>query len=310
MYQKASYNVTCEFCGKPFESHNKSKRYCSKICRCMGYNRASGRVKSEPFHKTCVICGKPFDSYRNATITCHDCYVAKRGNKTGVHHAKFGECWHYVETQAKEFNERHDGFTYIESRKTGYTKRIRLKCNKCGNIIERAASTCRQKGLECEFCKETDAKTNSKKKAQTKLVCFFYALIESKTPKKCKACGNTFYSVSPDAKYCSRKCKRGGKSYRARCKKYGVYYDSSVTLPKIIARDNGICQICGKKCDENDRGWGTIGANAPTIDHIIPLAKGGTHTFGNVQLAHAICNSYKRDLVEIYDGEQYKSAEG
>jgi hypothetical protein len=26
------------------------------------------------------------------------------------------------------------------------------------------------------------------------------------------------------------------------------------------------------------------------------LANGGTHTWDNVQCAHAICNSYKRDL--------------
>lgn len=32
---------------------------------------------------------------------------------------------------------------------------------------------------------------------------------------------------------------------------------------------------------------------APVLDHIIPLAMGGTHEPKNVQLAHFICNSYK-----------------
>lgn len=36
----------------------------------------------------------------------------------------------------------------------------------------------------------------------------------------------------------------------------------------------------------------------PTIDHIVAMANGGGHTWDNVQLAHAICNSYKRDLSE------------
>jgi 5-methylcytosine-specific restriction endonuclease McrA len=34
---------------------------------------------------------------------------------------------------------------------------------------------------------------------------------------------------------------------------------------------------------------------APTVDHIIPLARGGSHTWDNVQLAHHLCNSLKGD---------------
>lgn len=30
------------------------------------------------------------------------------------------------------------------------------------------------------------------------------------------------------------------------------------------------------------------------VDHIVPIAKGGAHTFGNTQPAHAQCNSKKR----------------
>ena len=37
--------------------------------------------------------------------------------------------------------------------------------------------------------------------------------------------------------------------------------------------------------------------NAPTVDHILPLAKGGTHTWDNVQLAHWSCNSDKSDTI-------------
>lgn len=53
-----------------------------------------------------------------------------------------------------------------------------------------------------------------------------------------------------------------------------------------------------KQCDWNDRSWnGVFGALYPTVDHITALANGGGHTWDNVQLAHAICNSYKRDLI-------------
>ena len=84
---------------------------------------------------------------------------------------------------------------------------------------------------------------------------------------------------------------------RHRVKKYnGRIVDTDITLKKVFMRDNGICQICGKPCDWNDRRWGSIGPLYPTRDHIIALANGGEHSWDNIQLAHAICNSVKRDL--------------
>ena len=57
--------------------------------------------------------------------------------------------------------------------------------------------------------------------------------------------------------------------------------------------------MCGKMCDPNDHSWTEHhGPMSPTIDHIIPMSKGGGHTWDNVQIAHAICNSRKRDVIE------------
>jgi 5-methylcytosine-specific restriction endonuclease McrA len=51
------------------------------------------------------------------------------------------------------------------------------------------------------------------------------------------------------------------------------------------------CAICGQPIDY------TIAWPDPmsfVVDHIIPIAKGGPHTFDNTQPAHAGCNSTKR----------------
>lgn len=207
----------------------------------------------------------------------------------------FGDTWHYVESHKKKCDERHPSFEYMESRTQ--PRRVRLKCKTCGHIIERAASTFRQKHIHCENCEEERKLSDTR---QT-LLATFLAIKDYKTPKTCKTCGGVFYSPYQTQTYCSEKCKRKAKprtnSIRKRCRKYGVYYDPAVTRRKVFERDNYVCQICGKPTDPSDREWGTIGPLYPTVDHIIALANGGTHTWDNVQCAHAICNSYKRDLL-------------
>lgn len=59
----------------------------------------------------------------------------------------------------------------------------------------------------------------------------------------------------------------------------------------VFERDAGICGICGEMVD-------------PArfhIDHIVPLVRGGEHSYANVQVAHPHCNHVKSDklLVEM-----------
>lgn len=52
---------------------------------------------------------------------------------------------------------------------------------------------------------------------------------------------------------------------------------------QIIQRDNGICQICEKRCDPNEI----------EIDHIKPVSKGGKTTPSNLQVLCSRCNRQK-----------------
>lgn len=79
--------------------------------------------------------------------------------------------------------------------------------------------------------------------------------------------------------------------------------DSSISLKRLYERDNGVCYICGQVCDWNDSEWkdGTfvVGREYPTIEHLKPLSKGGSHTWNNIKLACLSCNSkkYNREAV-------------
>lgn len=131
-------------------------------------------------------------------------------------------------------------------------------------------------------------------------------ITEAKTMARCEIAVKHHMSVSTlDARLSKLRihCKRsgyvhtgeGGRHYRERAQAYGVPYDPTVTLKKLIKRDHGICQICGRPVDNTSRSGNGLGMLYPTLDHIVPLSKGGGHTWDNVQLAHLICNSYKCD---------------
>jgi 5-methylcytosine-specific restriction endonuclease McrA len=56
---------------------------------------------------------------------------------------------------------------------------------------------------------------------------------------------------------------------------------SALNRRAVFARDGGRCQYCG--------------APAESIDHVVPRAKGGPHTWENVVAACRPCNTAKRD---------------
>jgi hypothetical protein len=85
----------------------------------------------------------------------------------------------------------------------------------------------------------------------------------------------------------------GRSHHRSRAKKYGVRHDAGITPLSIFEASGWVCQLCLGFADPRE----STGLWMPTLDHIIPMSRGGAHVRENLQLAHMICNSYKRDLV-------------
>lgn len=78
------------------------------------------------------------------------------------------------------------------------------------------------------------------------------------------------------------------KDNRRRAAKRQAFVEK-VDLKAVYERDKGRCGICLKK----------MVLRGATLDHILPLAKGGEHSYRNIQLAHRSCNSRKRDTARI-----------
>lgn len=119
--------------------------------------------------------------------------------------------------------------------------------------------------------------------------------------KACLICGKTFVARNAKRECCSIECSKKRENNRRDKRLYrNGKPDLSVSLSKLYDRDKGICKRCGAMCDWKDvevRVDGVIiaGATYPSIDHIKPIAKGGLHEWGNVQLLCRHCNTLKRD---------------
>lgn len=123
---------------------------------------------------------------------------------------------------------------------------------------------------------------------------------------KCIECGGIFKGTSLHQKLCSTECRRVRRNKQQRlCKDKRINDDNNIdkdiSLETLYKRDRGICYICGGKCDFGDHtqinGYFTAGPNYPSIDHIIPIARGGMHAWDNVKLAHHHCNRMKSDIL-------------
>lgn len=88
------------------------------------------------------------------------------------------------------------------------------------------------------------------------------------------------------------KARRRAEKARRRAIERGIEADIIDPI-KVFERDKWRCHLCGCKAPKRLRG--TYEPDAPELDHVVPLAAGGTHTWGNVKCACRRCNGAKSD---------------
>lgn len=221
------------------------------------------------------------------------------------------------------------GFDYVD----GYTTArslVRVRCRKCGGIFERnfhifrdvANGTWKSKN-ECPLCKadrrkseqerresarkaerEREAQERAQRKAEQLSRHVNNQLIRRLATRVCKNCGKEFCLELSDYHseiYCSEACqkrchdriKRDKRVRRMKTREM----DKDITLEKLYVRDSGVCYLCGRICNWTDcqtiNGQFISGKTYPSIDHVKPISKGGTHTWDNIKLACRHCNTVK-----------------
>jgi 5-methylcytosine-specific restriction endonuclease McrA len=84
--------------------------------------------------------------------------------------------------------------------------------------------------------------------------------------------------------------KRREAYHRRRALKKGASTGNPVLFSEIAERDGWRCHLCG---DRVKRGLAWPHPQSASLDHVIPLSRGGLHDPVNVRLAHLVCNVAK-----------------
>ena len=155
------------------------------------------------------------------------------------------------------------------------------------------------------------------------------------TERACAVCAGVFTAKRSDAKFCSDRCaetvrgccssvdcdrgvrargmcsmhwrrwnraqgneiapwddRRRDNYHRRRARAKGAPYGAAAFLSDVIARDGLDCSLCGEPVDMALE-WPD--PFSKSLDHTVPLSKGGAHDLSNCRLAHLGCNVRKGD---------------
>lgn len=273
---------TCEYCGKafvPVKYVGNRQRFCSEPCqRQWDAEHRDRRIEAVYI---CQHCGKRFHpKAKDRTTYCsRECAFADKKAK------------------AKKPEDKNIGrVCKIEP----------MACIQCGKefMAHYGATLCSE---ECAKARNRQAFRKHKESIGRQA--------GRKVTISCEQCGKQFTQIVHNRikKYCSKKCSRQAwrqanpekaalmrrqENHIRRARRVSTEHES-IRVGDVFERDGWRCGICGKKVDKRLK---FPHPKSVTLDHIIPLAKGGTHTWDNVQCAHFMCNCLKG----AHDGGQLR----
>lgn len=200
-------------------------------------------------------------------------------------------------------------------------RRVRGGAKDAGKYCSRACSFARASMVSREVMaiKDLGAKARKQARAAAAAKAKRQAWLSTRH-RVCPECGNGFVAELRQS-VCGDECKKARarkararyeqtdswkRARRAAKKRYKTVRRARVAIQaetidpiKVFERDRWKCHLCGEKTPRGLRG--TSQMQAPELDHIVTLADGGSHTWGNVACACRRCNLAKgaRSLGQI-----------
>lgn len=305
-------SVTCVQCGKTTDITGRrgpAPKYCSPRCR---NRRNHERTRQDSRYDEALATSRQATKQRRLAQArpCPRC-AAPMLNPRQKNHCGAPECKRaFQRDRMREWFRTHKEATgeRYASRYPSTKATHTITCEQCGReatVTKKAARYCSH---ECfydarygDHRPRTPSGAEVKRQAKLDKV---RARVEQAgngvkgkgiwTVGRCSSCGQTFtrHSFGKPTTHCSQQCRHRERTTLRRALQYDLRA-GRVSRVAIYERDGWTCHICG---DPVDRSAPFPDLAAPVLDHVVPLARGGTHDEGNLKTAHFYCNSVKRDL--------------
>lgn len=264
----------CAWCGAETEESVKGyKKYCSNKCSAyMTKYRQTGHVTGaldKKPHSRCPNCGKPV--YRKHA----------RGPLPKW-------CSPQCQWSSKEKNA-HDS-----ARNKAKRQRIAAE-----NLVKYPESVCLVCGSEAPRKANGTPRMYCSRACQNK--AHYLRSQESNPPCSVEGCERpTMARGLCGSHYSTLWLQENPEKLLARRKTRKSFLDAAQTCDVIdrdvlLERDNWTCGICGERIDPSLKHPDRMSYQ---VDHIVPISKGGDHSWANVQAAHFHCNAGKRDRIK------------
>lgn len=110
-------------------------------------------------------------------------------------------------------------------------------------------------------------------------------------PVECPCCSTVFKPKQSLQRYCTRRCEKKVQHSNKNHRRRAATEAGTVNPYAVFTRDGWQCKSCSKPTPRSQRG--TFDHDAPELDHIVPISKGGPHTYANTQCLCRACNQSK-----------------
>jgi 5-methylcytosine-specific restriction endonuclease McrA len=272
--------ATCAMCGAAFQRRRKNGRppkFCTQACsaakQAIDRESAQRRYAETKNTRTCVDCGIAFIRLGNAgprdrclscvPITERPCVICM----TTFESRPGGNASCYCQTCAKAV-ARHHRYgdpkpvaiprpcptclaMFVPTGKAG--RYCSVVCRKPNRQTECALAPCEECGKPCRPYMQRNMRT------------------------LCVPCRVVWRTTA--------RARSGCRSRRWAAETIG---DRGINWTSLGERDGWMCHLCGKSV-KRLAGTAYVPQGA-TVDHLIPISAGGSHTWDNVSLAHRSCN--------------------
>jgi hypothetical protein len=303
----AKLERSCKRCGEPFSAEGSAMStaaYC-KRCRPLVRRERARQINKE------IAAGERIPQQQSKPLVSRHCLECGKQLRTGQRKYCRKACFYKARNEGRQSWDRtrqeesywHRGGRWANAPSTKY---IGVLNQAMRSVLKQAESFRRMllsKSPHCLHCGNRHDRPSSN-------FCSNECASLHTSERSCKHCGRTFVALGARGpalrickackkrakQECSRRRKRKyGRNHRQRARHHGVRY-VPVPVKEIYERDNYTCQICSKKCLPKamvSKATGKIHPRSPSIDHIVPMCRGGEHVEANLQTACFKCNSLK-----------------